>query len=786
MEPIARARDVWGLIRLAPFDTTTDEGRSRERYRRAALTVLAAAAARGTAVLASLLAVPLTVHYLGDERYGLWTTVTSFVLMLSFADLGLGNGLLNALAEAYGRDDREAASRYVSSGFFALAAIGAAVLAMFGAGYAFVPWARLLNATGDAAREAGPTVAAFAVCFALALPLGVVQRVQQGYQQGFASNLWQCAGSVLGLAAIVAAIRARAGLPWLMLATSGAPLGAALANAAYEFGRAKPWLRPRWALVDAEATRKIVRVGVSFFVLQLAAAVTYATDSLVITHAIGPSAVTQYAVPARLFSVFATLSAAVVAPLWPAYGEAAARKDVAWVRRTLGRSLVLVLAISGLPSVALIVAGRDVVRVWVGGAIVPSTALLAGLAAWTVLGGTGNAIAMFLNGVSRVRVQIACAVALMGPALGLKILLVRAFGIAGVPWATFAAYSVFVAIPLALYVSSMVADFEGEERRAGPLGRRLFRTMAWIAGAVRSPDPLVRLVARVARRLLRAPFARWRRSRPIVEATVYGRPLLMRADHGLPFVLSDCPRFGAPLAHLVRAMEKERVAVVDVGANIGDTVALLEEAAPGKCAFLCVEPDEDFARLCAANVHGLADVALERCFVADDEGLALAPAHHGPGTATAVPVARAAAPTRTLDTLAEPFAARHGGVDVVKVDTDGFDAKVLRSAPRLLERYAPALFFELHPALWRAAGEDPRAIFAFLARFGYEHFVFFTNRGEVHARVSAPGAEFLDAAIALSLSRRATDDFHYDVLAAPAALCDRVAAAGLGAGGRPA
>ena len=65
-----RIRQILLLARLKPFDTQNELGRSMERYRRAALTAVASAAAKGMAVLTALITVPLTVGYLGMERYG--------------------------------------------------------------------------------------------------------------------------------------------------------------------------------------------------------------------------------------------------------------------------------------------------------------------------------------------------------------------------------------------------------------------------------------------------------------------------------------------------------------------------------------------------------------------------------------------------------------------------------------------------------------------------------------------------------------------------------------------
>ena len=224
---------------------STPEGRSAERHRRALLSSLAAAAAKMISVGAALVSVPLTLHYLGPERYGMWMTMSSFIAMLSFADLGMGNGLLNAVAQANGRDDRAAIRGLVSSAYAALTAVAVAMGIIAATVYPFVPWPKLFNVQSElAAHEAGPAMAAFFACFALNIPFGVVQRVQTGLQQGFRSGLWQCGASLLSLAALLAAIRMEASLPVLVLALLAVPLAINAANAAFFFGVAARDLLP--------------------------------------------------------------------------------------------------------------------------------------------------------------------------------------------------------------------------------------------------------------------------------------------------------------------------------------------------------------------------------------------------------------------------------------------------------------------------------------------------------------------------------------------------------------
>jgi O-antigen/teichoic acid export membrane protein len=450
-----------GLLRLAPFDMSTEEGRSRERYRRAALTTISSAVAMATSLLTTLISVRLTVRYLGMERYGLWMTIISFLAMLSFADLGMGNGLLNAISEAHGKDSHESARKNVSSAFFMLSAVATLMLLAFAIVYPFVPWPRLFNVSSPlAAREAGPALVVFVSCVLLDLPLGVVQRVQMGYQKGFVSNLWRVAGSLIGLGGLLLAIHLRKGLPLLVLAVAGGPIVADLLNSITEFGWSKPWLFPKWDFFDREAARRILVLGSQFFLLQIAGAVAFASDNIVAAQVCGPSAVTQYAVPMRLFAVSVSVIGLFNNPLWPAYGEAAACGDNDWAKRTLIRSLGGTTLASALLATILVLFGKVIVHSWVGPQIQPSFSLLIGMATWSVLGALGGALAVFLNATNRIRFEILCALPLAFAAVLGKIVLARWIGIPGIIWGLVIAYTLTTVLPCAVYIPKVLSTLK--------------------------------------------------------------------------------------------------------------------------------------------------------------------------------------------------------------------------------------------------------------------------------------------------------------------------------------
>jgi O-antigen/teichoic acid export membrane protein len=404
-------------------------------------------ASRGVALTTTVLSVQWSLAYLGAERYGMWMTISSIIAVLAFADLGVGSSLVNAIAAAEGRGDRDAIRAAVSSSFFLLAGIAAAMLAGFFAIYPWAPWPRLFNVTSQiAAAEAGPAMAVFATCFALSMPLDLVQRVQMGHQEMYHNHLWQSAGHLLGLAMVLLAIRLQAGLPWLVLALAGSPLVAMGLNGCLLFGWQRPWLWPRLSCVGRSSIKSLAGSGLLFLVLQIFTLLGNSTDNLVIAHVNGAAEVAPYSIVQRMFSI-ALLAQAFVTPLWPAFGEAIARRDFQWARTALRRALLLSLTLGAATAIPLAACGKMIVELWTGPEMVPSWTLLAGFAAWVLLVCYGGVMSAFLNSgplLGKQTLFIGCAAL---AALALKFLLAWQIGPAAVIWATVIAYWTIYAYP---------------------------------------------------------------------------------------------------------------------------------------------------------------------------------------------------------------------------------------------------------------------------------------------------------------------------------------------------
>lgn len=270
-----------------------------------------------------------------------------------------------------------------------------------------------------------------------------------------------------------------------------------------------------------------------------------------------------------------------------------------------------------------------------------------------------------------------------------------------------------------------------------------------------------------------APLAKRFAARDVVSASLFGRTLQVPAEHPLSATMAAFPQYNSPLLLAVDSIAAQKgleVSIIDVGANVGDTVAMIEQHRPASCRFLCIEADARLANLCEFNHASNSRVIVKRCFIGQEEGAAVRLKDDGranPSTklVSSDHLADFSSYDRLtrLDTATQEFAEETGHVDLIKVDTEGYDFSVLRSGPNLLKKFGPSILFEWYPRLLKELNESAWGGFEYLAGLGYCHFVFFTNRGDFYCKISNPDRLFLRSLFSVALRDPALG--YFDVFA---------------------
>ena len=96
-------------------------------------------------VLISFITIPIMVKYLGNEKYGVWSTLLSICSWILMFDVGLGNGLRNKLAEFIPKQEFKIVRKYISTTYFATFCIALFFISVFYFITNWIDWTTVFN-----------------------------------------------------------------------------------------------------------------------------------------------------------------------------------------------------------------------------------------------------------------------------------------------------------------------------------------------------------------------------------------------------------------------------------------------------------------------------------------------------------------------------------------------------------------------------------------------------------------------------------------------------------------
>jgi O-antigen/teichoic acid export membrane protein len=365
MNKTLRIRQLLEFLRFTPFDTSTDVGRSHERYRLIALSSFSSLLSKFIISLIGLVSVPFTINYLGKEQFGLWMVVSSLVVWAQLADFGISNGLLNALAEAHGREDRKASISYISTAILFLTIIAFIFLIPMVFLSHWIPWGFLLNIQKPSLIPLSASCfLAAGVIFIVCIPLSVINRIYNAYQLGYISNTTQIISSIFSFAGLLVAIFINLSLPWLVVLVSSGPLIGNL-FAWLILPRFLPWCRIDFKSINIVALKRISHSSTPLFIFQIGALLINEMINVVIARVSSLSMVADYNILLRIYLFVFALGISFSSSFYPAIREAYERKERTWVVRAISRVTVVRFIVLLAPVLVLIFFGDRIIYFWI-------------------------------------------------------------------------------------------------------------------------------------------------------------------------------------------------------------------------------------------------------------------------------------------------------------------------------------------------------------------------------------------------------------------------------------
>jgi FkbM family methyltransferase len=196
------------------------------------------------------------------------------------------------------------------------------------------------------------------------------------------------------------------------------------------------------------------------------------------------------------------------------------------------------------------------------------------------------------------------------------------------------------------------------------------------------------------------------------------------AHHPLPGLLKAQPYRDMSVGIVAKYIAEKypNGSVVDIGANIGDTAAMIARYSNHK--LILVEPSDYFFGYLERNVRQFQnEVIVKKAMVSTGRSLAGSLHHHG-GTAYfhESPDGQREFKTERLRDMSDP------NTHFVKIDTDGYDVEILADSLDWLEAQHPAVVFE------NGVEDDQdlaaaNALFDELGKIGYRYFMVWDDPG---------------------------------------------------------
>lgn len=402
-----------------------------------------------TQVVVGIVSVPLTIGYLGTERYGLWTLAVSMITLARFLDVGMTPSLTNRMAAAYASGDSEELA-FLGSGVLTLEIIGCLIVVALTPLIPVFDWASLLGVKGQLARrEVTPFLQVVFLTGALSTVLASVESIYMARLQVSVPRIYGILSTLASLAALIVATRIHLGLPALGVSVMGARVvsrGLLVARVLMErslrvIGRGLPKL-----------VVQLLPVSSVFMAVQVSETVLGSIPYLIMSRTTGLSEVAVFGVASRFCSVPLGMLAAVLPTCWTVFTVAWRRGEVHWLRERLLWNILLTGASCLAYSALLYFAGDRILHLWTRGRLTAPKGLFLALGGWLTVQAAVYWLNTFLHSITDIKIEVLCNITSILLVGSLCVLFTVKWGATGAAAALAVGITVGSLVPMAVRV----------------------------------------------------------------------------------------------------------------------------------------------------------------------------------------------------------------------------------------------------------------------------------------------------------------------------------------------
>jgi len=319
----------------------------------------------GISMLSNLILIPMYLHYLGKEQYGLWLVVLSMVGYLGLSNLGIAQSVSNFVASANAKRDQDGIRAIVATGFWLYIIIVFIVLIFVLGAVILAQLESLFKVSSSLEKVVAPVLIISSVFFLLQLPLTIFRVTLRSLNLIYKEQLFGILFTVMQFVGVLVILLFGIGIIGLSVVYGAVGVLSGLILFTY-LRSIVPGISVSRKFVDKKLAKELMTPGIYFFILQLSGGLIWGTDNIIISAVLGTAVVAPYAVAFKFFMMSSGIVSVITSNMLPTITSTYALNNKQHLSDIYTNALRLCFGLGFLALFLLISIGPDLMIKWIG------------------------------------------------------------------------------------------------------------------------------------------------------------------------------------------------------------------------------------------------------------------------------------------------------------------------------------------------------------------------------------------------------------------------------------
>lgn len=310
-------------------------------------------------VLMNIMYIPIALHYLGAERYGIWIVLQTFVSFLTIANFGIPTAVTNLMAQSNNYEEKGGlflkGFKILSIVCFTLLLLG--ILFFFGA-FTYTSWFE--NFTYEIRLSSIILI----VFFILRIPFQISNAVFISDNKVYLSKIFEFLTIFINFVSLLTLIYFKQNLIFLSI-LSGASL-LLLNIASFIFAAKIAKIDNIFKFENTIEALTIYKPGISLFAAGMGSLIVWNTDNIIVSRYLDYQAVSVYSTSFRLFSFSFMAFGLFFGVIIPYYGRYFSEKNWKKLQGLFNFNIILIPFIGVCVWLMGWLFAKDIIFLWLG------------------------------------------------------------------------------------------------------------------------------------------------------------------------------------------------------------------------------------------------------------------------------------------------------------------------------------------------------------------------------------------------------------------------------------